>query len=61
MLAQSGPFPREDAGGFGSFAAVRQSSPFRTSGSFDEFFDRWFHSLDDLFFGSEWPRVTGLR
>jgi curved DNA-binding protein CbpA len=54
MVARSGPFPQEDAGLFGRFAAPPQSSVFRTSPGFEEFF-RWFHSLDDLFFDSEWP------
>jgi curved DNA-binding protein CbpA len=55
MVAQSGLFPQEDAGLFGRFAAPPPSSVFRASPGFDELFDRWFHSLDDLFFDSEWP------
>ena len=54
MVAQSGPFPQEDAGLFGRSAAPPPSSIFRTSPGFDELFDRWFHSLNDLFFDSEW-------
>jgi curved DNA-binding protein CbpA len=54
IVAQSGPFPQEDAGLFGRSAARPPSSIFRTSPGFDELFDRWFHSLDDLFFDSEW-------
>ena len=55
MVAQSGPFPQEDAGLFGRFAAAPQAPVFRTSPAFDELFDRWFQSLDALFFGSGWP------
>ena len=55
MVAQSGLFPQEDAGLFGRFATPQPPSVFRDSRRFDEFFDRWLHSLDDLFFDSEWP------
>jgi curved DNA-binding protein CbpA len=55
MVPQSGPFSREDAGLFGRFPARSLSAVFQTSPDFDELFDRWFHSLDDLFFDSEWP------
>ena len=55
MVAQSGPFPQEDAGLFGRFPARSPLTAFRTSPGFEELFDRWFHSLDDLFFDSEWP------
>jgi DnaJ-class molecular chaperone len=53
MVAQSGPFHQEDAAVFGRFERAPHGG--RPSSSFDELFDRWFHSLDDLFFGSEWP------
>ena len=55
MVAQSGPFSQEDARVFGRFPARPSPTVFRTSPDFDELFDRWFHSLDDLFFESEWP------
>jgi curved DNA-binding protein CbpA len=48
MVGRSGPFFEEDAGLFGRFAAPRPPAVFRTSLDVDEFFDRWFHSL-------EWP------
>jgi len=55
MVSQSGPFSQEDAGLFGRFPVRPLSAVFRTSLDFDELFDRWFHSLDDLFFDSNWP------
>jgi curved DNA-binding protein CbpA len=55
MVARSGLFPQEDAGVFGRFADPSASSLFRGSSRFDEFFDRWFDSLDDLFVDPEWP------
>ena len=55
MVAQPGSFPQEDAGLFGRFAAPPPPSVFRMSAGLDEFYDRWFHSLDDLFFDSKWP------
>jgi curved DNA-binding protein CbpA len=55
MVAQSGPYPKEDASLFGTFSANPQTGVFRTPVGFDELFDRWFHSIDDLFFGPEWP------
>jgi len=55
MMAQSGPFFHEDAGLFGRFPARPSSTVFRTSRDLDELFERWFHSLDDLFFDGEWP------
>jgi curved DNA-binding protein CbpA len=55
MVAQSGPFPQEDAGLFGRFRSAPPSGAFRISGDFDELFDRWFHSFDGVFFGPEWP------
>jgi curved DNA-binding protein CbpA len=55
MVAQSGPFPQEDANLFGRFATPPPSSVYQISPGFDEFFDRWFHALDDLVFDSEWP------
>ena len=53
MVTQSGPLPREDVGLFGRFAP--QVRVVRISPLFDDLFDRWFESLDGLFFGSEWP------
>src|SRR5579862_3468364 len=53
MVAQSGPFFQEDARLFGRFAAPPPSQVLRTP--VDEMFDRWFYSLDDFFFDSEWP------
>jgi curved DNA-binding protein CbpA len=47
--------PREDAGLFGRVAAPASPSVFRNSAGLDEFFDRWFRSLDDPFFDTEWP------
>ena len=55
MVAWSGPFPQEDAGLFGAFPARASSRAIRTSPGFEQLFDCWFHSLDDLFFDSEWP------
>ena len=52
MVAQSGPFRQEDAAVFGRFERAPHGNVFRPSGSFDELFDRWFDSLDDLFFQS---------
>src|SRR5579864_3497728 len=54
MVAHSGSFPQENAGLFGRFAAPPPPSVFRTSAGLNEFFDRWFHSLDDLFVDTEW-------
>jgi len=54
IVPQSGSFPQEDADLFGRFAAVPQSSMFRTSADFDELFEKWFDSLGGFFF--EWPR-----
>ena len=55
MVAQSGPFPQEDAALFGGFRSAPPSGAFRISGDFDGLFDRWFHSFDDVFFGPRWP------
>jgi curved DNA-binding protein CbpA len=55
IVARPGPFRQEDAGVFGRFSSAPQPSVFRSSTYFDELFGRWFRSLDDLFFDSEWP------
>src|SRR4051794_8553043 len=54
MVAQSGPFPQEDAGLFGRYIAPLPSSVFQTSAGFDDLFAEWRHSLEELFFDSEW-------
>ena len=55
IMTKSGSFPLEDVGVFGRFAGAPQGDPFRASASFDESFDRWFYSLGDMLFNSEWP------
>jgi molecular chaperone DnaJ len=54
-VAQSGPFRQEDAAVFGRLEHAPRGAAFRPSRRFDELFDKWFHSLDDFFVGSEWP------
>ena len=55
MVAQSMRFPQEDARVFGKFPVAPPTGMSRISGEFDELFYRWVHSLDDVFFGPEWP------
>lgn len=55
MVAQSVRFPQEDAGVFGRFRAAPPSGAFRIPGDSPGLFDRWFHSVDDMFFGPGWP------
>jgi len=54
-VAQSGPFYKEDPAVFGRFAPRLESSVFQNSAGFEDVFGRWFSSLDELFFDSEWP------
>jgi DnaJ-class molecular chaperone len=61
MVAQSGPYLQEDAVVFGTFSAKPQTEVFRTPVGFGELFDRWFRSIDDLFFGPEWPWKGGAE
>jgi curved DNA-binding protein CbpA len=51
MVAQSGPFPQEDASVFGRFRAEPLREISGVSRDFDELFDRWVRE----FFGPEWP------
>jgi curved DNA-binding protein CbpA len=46
MVARPEPLFQEDAGLFGRFSTPRPSPIFRSSPAVDEFFDRWFHSLE---------------
>lgn len=55
MVAESGRFPQEAASVFGKFPAAKPTGMSRISGDFDELFDRWFRSFDDMFFGPGWP------
>jgi len=51
MVTQRRPFPQEDAGVFGRFEGVPRGATFRSPAGLYEQCDRWFRSLDDLFFG----------
>jgi curved DNA-binding protein CbpA len=54
-VAQSGPIYQEDPAVFGWVVPRVGSSAFQNSAGFEDAFARWFRSLDELFFDSEWP------
>lgn len=54
-VAQSGPFYKEDPAVFGKLVPGAESSALQNSAGFEDAFARWFRSLDELFFDSEWP------
>jgi DnaJ-class molecular chaperone len=54
-ITQSGHPLMEDAAVFGTFSANPQTGVFREAVELDEILNRCFRSLDDLFFGPEWP------
>jgi curved DNA-binding protein CbpA len=54
-VAQSGPLCEEDPAVFGRFLPRVKSSAFQNSADFEDALAKWFRSLDELFFDSEWP------
>ncbi len=55
MVRASGPFRPEDSDVFGRLGCDQYGPARHVSYSLDDFLDTWLDSLDELFFGPEWP------